>query len=228
MIKILHSLLNILFPKICNGCDRALSAHEKIMCTSCRHQVPLAGFHKTNANTLKKIFYGRTAIEEATALLTFQKKGITQKLLHNLKYKKQEDVSAFLGIWLGAELSEIDAYKKVNLVIPVPLHKDKKRSRGYNQVSGFGRAIAAALEVPYVDDVLVKVSKTDSQVFKGRLKRIQDPQVFMVSNAHLIENMHILLVDDIVTTGATLENCAEKLCQHENVKISIATMAISL
>jgi predicted amidophosphoribosyltransferase len=125
-------------------------------------------------------------------------------------------------------LSEIDAYKKVNLVIPVPLHKDKKRSRGYNQVSGFGRAIAAALEVPYVDDVLVKVSKTDSQVFKGRLKRIQDPQVFMVSNAHLIENMHILLVDDIVTTGATLENCAEKLCQHENVKISIATMAISL
>ncbi len=114
------------------------------------------------------------------------------------------------------------------MVIPVPLHKDKKRKRGYNQVSGFGKALAAALEIPYVDDVLIKVSKTDTQVFKGRLKRIQDPQVFMVSKAHLIENMHILLVDDIVTTGATLENCAEKLCQHENVKISIATMAISL
>jgi ComF family protein len=190
--------------------------------------VPLASYHITNDKTLKNILFGRIAIEEATALLTFQKKGITQKLLHNLKYKNQEEISAFLGIWLGAELAEIATYKNIDMVIPVPLHKNKLRTRGYNQVTGFGKAIATALQKPYAENVLLKVSKTDSQVFKGRLKRIQDSEVFMVSDSTILANKHILLVDDIITTGATLENCALQLCKHTNVKISIATMAISL
>lgn len=176
----------------------------------------------------KKIFYGRVAIQEATALLKFQKKGITQTLLHNLKYKKQEDISAFLGRWLGAELSEIAAYKNIDVVVGVPLHKNKQKARGYNQVTGFGKAIAEALDIVYLEDVLVKVSKTEAQVFKTRGKRIQDKQVFTLINSAKIKNKHILLVDDIVTTGATLESCAVLLQQAENVKISIATMAISL
>ena len=228
MLKILNSLLDILFPKICNGCGGVLTAHEQIICTTCRHQATVAGFHKTKADTLKNIFYGRVAIQEATALLKFQKKGITQALLHNLKYKKQKDISAFLGHWLGAELSEIAAYKSIDAVIGVPLHKDKQKVRGYNQVTGFGKAIAQALGVVYLEDVLVKISKTDSQVFKTRGKRIQDNQEFTLINKVKIANKHILLVDDIVTTGATLENCATQLQQAENIKISIATMAISL
>ena len=228
MLKILNSLLDILFPKICNGCGGVLTAHEQIICTTCRHQATVAGFHITKADTLKNIFYGRVAIQEATALLKFQKKGITQALLHNLKYKKQKDISAFLGHWLGAELSEIAAYKSIDAVIGVPLHKDKQKVRGYNQVTGFGKAIAQALGVVYLEDVLVKISKTDSQVFKTRGKRIQDNQEFTLINKVKIANKHILLVDDIVTTGATLENCATQLQQAENIKISIATMAISL
>ena len=228
MLKILNSLLDLLFPKICNGCGGVLTAHEQIICTTCRHQATLAGFHITKADTLKNIFYGRVAIQEATALLKFQKKGITQTLLHNLKYKKQEEISAFLGHWLGAELSEIHAYKNIDVVVGVPLHKDKQKVRGYNQVTGFGKAIAQALGVVYLEDVLVKVSKTDSQVFKTRGNRIQDNQEFTLINKAEIANKHILLVDDIVTTGATLENCAMLLQQAENVKISIATMAISL
>ena len=228
MLNILNSLLDLLFPKICNGCQGVLTAHEQIICTTCRHQVTLAGFHITKADTLKNIFYGRVAIQEATALLKFQKKGITQTLLHNLKYKKQEDISAFLGQWLGAELSEIPAYKNIDVVVGVPLHKNKQKARGYNQVTGFGKAIAEALDIVYLEDVLVKVSKTDSQVFKTRSKRIQDNQEFTLINSAKIKNKHILLVDDIVTTGATLESCAVLLQQAENVKISIATMAISL
>ena len=228
MKRILNSLLDLLFPKICNGCQGVLTAQEQIICTTCRHQAPLAGFHKTKADTLKKIFYGTTTIQEATALLVFQKKGITQTLLHNLKYKKQEDISGFLGHWLGAELSEIAAYKNIDVVVGVPLHKNKQKARGYNQVTGFGKAIAHALEIPYLEDVLIKVSKTDSQVFKTRFKRIQDNQEFTLVNKAKIANKHILLIDDIVTTGATLESCAAQLQQAENVKISIATMAISL
>lgn len=222
------SILNILFPAICNGCERMLSSKEKILCTSCRHQIPLASYHTNNAETLKNIFYGRIAVENATALLTFQKKGITQKLLHNLKYKKQEEISDFLGAWLGAELKDVSAYKKIDIVIPVPLHRNKLRTRGYNQVAGFGKALANALQKPYVDDVLLKVSRTESQVFKGRGKRIQDTQIFTLKNPEKVANKHILLVDDIVTTGATLENCALQLCENTNAKISIATMAISL
>lgn len=224
----LKSILNILFPAICNGCDRVLSSQEKILCTTCRHEIPLASYHKTNADTLKNIFYGRIDVKEATALLTFQKKGITQKILHNLKYKKQEEISAFLGDWLGAELAETPSFNSIDLIIPVPLHKNKLRSRGYNQVAGFGKALATKLNVAYVDDVLLKISKTDSQVFKGRGKRIQDQQIFTVVNSEAIKDKHILLVDDIVTTGATLENCAQQLCNHTNATISIATMAISL
>ena len=188
----------------------------------------MAGFHITKADTLKNIFDGRVAIQEATALLKFQKKGITQTLLHNLKYKKQEEISAFLGYWLGAELSEIPAYKNIDVVVGVPLHKDKQKARGYNQVTGFGKAIAEVLDIVYLEDVLIKVSKTDSQVFKTRGKRIQDNQEFTLINSAKIKDKHILLVDDIVTTGATLESCAVLLQQAENVKISIATMAISL
>jgi len=228
MIHILKALLDLLFPKICNGCGEVLAAQEQVICTECRHQLPLARFHTTRADTLQKIFYGRTAIQEATALLVFQKKSITQSLLHNLKYKKQEEISPFLGHWLGAELSEIAAYKNIDAVIGVPLHKDKQKVRGYNQVTGFGKAIAQALGVVYLEDVLVKISKTDSQVFKTRGKRIQDNQEFTLINKVKIANKHILLVDDIVTTGATLENCASQLQQAENVTISIATMAISL
>ncbi|MGI9593346.1 MAG: ComF family protein [Patiriisocius sp.] len=143
-------------------------------------------------------------------------------MLHNLKYKKQEEISTFLGHWLGAELSEIKAYNTIDAVVGVPLHKNKEKTRGYNQVTCFGRAIAGALGVDYLEDVLVKVSKTDSQVFKSRLKRIQEHHKFTLANKH------ILLVDDIITTGATLESCATQLQQAENIKISIATMAISL
>tara|TARA_B110000003_G_scaffold276423_1_gene322790 strand:- start:4993 stop:5679 length:687 start_codon:yes stop_codon:yes gene_type:complete len=228
MLKILNSLLDLLFPKICNGCEGVLTSHEKIICTSCRHKATVTGFHITKADTLKKIFYGRVDIQEATALLKFQKKGITQTLLHNLKYKKQEDISAFLGHWLGAELSEIPAYKNIDVVVGVPLHKNKQKARGYNQVTGFGKAIAQALDIVYLEDVLIKVSKTEAQVFKTRGKRIQDNQEFTLINSAKIKNKHILLVDDIVTTGATLESCAVLLQQVDNVKISIAAMAISL
>ena len=228
MLKILNSLLDLLFPKICNGCEGVLTSHEKIICTSCRHKATVAGFHITKADTLKKIFYGRLDIQEATALLKFQKKGITQTLLHNLKYKKQEDISSFLGHWLGAELSEIPAYKNIDVMVGVPLHKNKQKARGYNQVTGFGKAIAQALDIVYLEDVLIKVSKTEAQVFKTRGKRIQDNQEFTLINSAKIKNKHILLVDDIVTTGATLESCAVLLQQVDNVKISIAAMAISL
>jgi len=176
---------------------------------------------------MKKAFYGRFDVQNATALLQFQKKGITQELLHNLKYRGQKNISSFLGEWLGAELSETIEYQSIDLVIPVPLHKQKLKKRGYNQVSGFGKEIAAALAIPFREDILLKVSKTRSQVFKKRGTRFDGSEIFTLQKFEDISNKHILLVDDIITTGATLENCAAQLLQADNVSLSIATMAIA-
>jgi ComF family protein len=220
-------MLNLLFPEVCGGCRSPLLKLESVICTQCRNNLPIASYHRTDNDAMKKVFYGRFDVQNATALLQFQKKGITQELLHNLKYRGQKNISIFLGKWLGAELSEVIEYQNIDLVIPVPLHKQKLKKRGFNQVSGFGEEIAAALAIPFREDILLKVSKTRSQVFKKRGTRFDGSEVFTLKNPEAIANKHILLVDDIVTTGATLENCAAELLKADNVSISIATMAIA-
>lgn len=224
----LSSILNVFFPKTCTCCSQYLGDNEKYICTDCRHNLPITNFHKANDDTVKKIFYGRVKIEQATALFRFEKKGIVQQLIHRLKYKGQENIGLFLGTWLGEELKEIEHYKTVDIVVPVPLHKNKKRTRGYNQVSKFGIKITEALNAEYIDDVLIKVTNTSSQVTKKRFARWNNnTEVFSTENLDRITNKHILLVDDIITTGATLEACILELNKADNVKISIATMAIA-
>lgn len=218
-------MLNILFPKVCGGCKGLISSNEDVLCVDCRHQIPLTQLHKIENQILKDKFYGRFPLVNATSLIYFQKRGLTQELMHDLKYRGHKDISNFFGKWLGAELAEIPAYQDIEMVIPVPLHKQKLRKRGYNQVEGFGIEIAKALNVPYRDDILIKVSKTSSQVFKTRILRFQAEEVFTVQNIDEVKNLHLLLVDDIVTTGATLEYCALQLLKGENVKISVATIA---
>ena len=220
-------MLNLLFPKVCLGCKQQLLQAEEGLCAECVHSLPLTKFHKTGNNILKNKFYGRFIVKEATAVIYFQKRGLTQELLHNLKYRGKKDVSSFFGKWLGAELAEIDSYKEVNLVIPVPLHKQKLKKRGYNQVEGFGVEIAKALNIPYRNDILIKISKSGSQVFKTRILRFETEEVFSIQNLEAISNKHILLVDDIITTGATLEKCALQLLKGDNVTISIATIALA-
>ena len=228
MSMLLNHLINVFFPKVCFGCLNILSDNEHLICTSCRHDLPLTNYHFNNIDSLKKIFYGRVHIENATALLLFEKKGIVQQLLHQLKYKGQENIGTFLGKWLGHELAAIDDYKTIDVVIPVPLHKRKQRKQGFNQVAKFGIEIAEALGVVYRDNVLIKITNTETQVFKNRMARWQqNTTTFTLKNSALIANKHILLVDDIITTGATLESCINVLNLAENIKVSVASMAFT-
>ena len=220
-------MLNLLFPKVCNGCKSILLKTEEVICTQCRHSIPLIGHHNSDNNAMKQLFYGKFLVENATALIKFQKRGITQELLHNLKYRGHQNISSFFGKWLGQELTENPKYKSIDLVIPVPLHKQKLKKRGYNQVEGFGVEIAKALQIPYKDQILIKESKTNSQVFKQRFTRFQSEETFKIHQPSLLNHKHVLLVDDIVTTGATLENCALQIFKSEQVKLSIATIAIA-
>lgn len=220
-------LINLFFPKVCYACMNLLSDNEDVICINCRHDLPVTSFHFNNDDSVKKVLYGRVKIENGTALFRFEKQGLVQKLIHGLKYRGYENVGYTLGNWLGSELKEVLGYQNIDIVIPVPLHKKKLKKRGYNQVAKFGQQIASAINASYVDNVLIKITNTTSQTKKSRLSRWRTSQeLFTLKNKKDIENKHILLVDDIITTGATLEACATVLNQAKNVKISIATMAI--
>lgn len=224
----LKSLLNLFFPKVCFACLNVLSDNEDTICVNCRHDLPVTNFHFDDDDSVKKVLYGRATIENGTALFRFEKKGLVQQLIHGLKYKGYETIGITLGNWLGGELKNLEAYRAVDIVIPVPLHKNKLKKRGYNQVTKFGQQIAKALDAEYLDNVLVKVSNTQSQTIKTRLARWNNTdELFAITKTELLENKHILLVDDIITTGATMEACITVLNHTKNIKISIATMAIA-
>jgi len=201
---------------------------EQVICTSCLHQLPTTNYHFDNENTTKKVFDARLSLENATSLLYFRKKGMVQNLIHNLKYKKQEEVGIFLGNWLGEELSIHQGFKDIDCVIPVPLHRQKLKKRGFNQVTKFGSELAKKLDAEFIEDALVKKSTSRTQTFKKRVGRWGSiDATFMVENPEKLENKHLLLVDDLATTGATLEACGNKLLKIKNTKLSIATMAIT-
>lgn len=222
------ALVNLFFPKVCYACLNLLGDNEDTICVSCRHDLPVTNFHFEDDESVAKVLYGRAKIEHGTALFRFEKKGLVQQLIHGLKYKGYETIGYSLGNWLGGELKDLEHYKTVDIVIPVPLHKNKLKIRGYNQVSKFGEQIANALDAHYEDTVLVKITNTTSQTTKSRFTRWNNTdELFTIKNAHLIENKHVLLVDDLITTGATLEACITVLNKAKNVKISIATMAIA-
>ncbi len=227
-LEMFNDLLNLFFPLICQACRSQLSDNENQICTTCRHELPLTNFHFDDTEAVKKIFYGRIKLENATALLHFSKQGIVQELLHNLKYKEQEAIGGLFGNWIGHELKDIKDYALIDVVVPVPLHKYKLKKRGYNQVDKFGKAIAKCLDADYNTNVLIKNRNTATQVFKDRLTRFDDDNTkFAVQNENQLKGKHILLVDDIITTGATIELCANLLKEIDGTKISVVSMAIA-
>jgi ComF family protein len=190
--------------------------------------MPLTQHHKNPENDAYKKFYGRIPVEQVSALVYFHKKGIVQELIHSLKYRGQEAIGTVLGEWYGEELKSSQLLQTVDAIIPVPLHPKKLRERGYNQVTEFGNALAKKLEIPVNNSILYRqvYSKTQSQ--KNRLGRTEGiDTIFGVSFDEKDHNKHFLLIDDVITTGATLEVCAKALLKIPGTKISIVCMAMA-
>jgi ComF family protein len=225
--NILNDINSILLPEVCFGCNAHLYRGEYLLCTVCRNQLPLTEYNFNAENTVDRIFYGRINIEKANSFLFFIENGIVKNLIHYLKYRNQERIGTFLGDWHGQVIVENNFISPIDIVIPVPLHKKRYRKRGYNQVSEFGKRLAYHLNAEFLEEALVKMSNTKTQTRKGRIGRWhQDKALFVLSNPKVLENKNVLLIDDVITTGATMEICANTLKNVKGISIYITSMAV--
>lgn len=228
MLQFLKNTINILFPKVCAGCNAFLEEQEQLICIQCRHQLVVTNFHLHHDNIVAKNFYGKCAIANASSMLIFHKESIVQNLIHHLKYKGQDSLGTLLGKWYGAVLLESNWHSTVDLVIPVPIHPRKLRTRGYNQVTNFGKEIANALDAEYFENILIRTRYTNTQTFKTKRSRQYNKQIFKRNTEIDITGKHILLVDDVVTSGATIEACVKALQEDCNVKVSVVAIAYTV
>ncbi|MFD2246740.1 ComF family protein [Pontibacter ruber] len=224
-----EDLLALLFPETCYACDGALARGEKFICTDCSIKLPYTDCHlhgATELNPLQRRFWGKVPVRFAFSYLHFRSKGRVQRLLHRLKYKGAQDLGEHLGFRYGSLLSDHHYTSQFDLILPVPLHRNKLRRRGYNQSDSFAKGLAEAMELEWSSKTLVRLVDTTSQTSKNRLARWQNvEQVFQVKFPERVKGKRILLVDDVLTTGATLEACATVLLAQGCSEVSVVTIA---
>ncbi len=226
MLSLLNDFLSLFYPRLCAGCQTTLVLGEDVICLGCLADLPKTGFGKVSDNPVAQLFWGRAEIRLATSFCSFDKGGIMQQFLHRLKYKGSKEIGEKLGRLFGYDLSKCAPYREIELLIPVPLHPKKERQRGYNQSAVIAAGISAAMGKPLVTDNLIRNHYSDTQTNKGRFERWENvKELFSVRNPELLEGKHLLLVDDVVTTGSTLEACAQALLKVPGVKVSVATLA---
>ncbi len=218
------ALVHLLFPDLCLCCDQELVQGEQSVCWTCYQQLPFTGFQNLKENPVSLLFAGRLPIADATALCYFRKQGVVQHMLHALKYANKPEVGELLGSILGGQLKA--AGWQVDVVVPVPLHKARAHQRGYNQAAMIARGIAEALEVPCGEQVLRRNKFTETQTHKTRVERWQNVHdVFELVQPAMVKSRSVLLVDDVLTTGATLEACGHALLQEPSCVLNIAAVA---
>jgi ComF family protein len=222
----LRSLANLIFPPLCPGCDNPLADESTVICTTCRHDIPFTQHYLHPDNEVTKKFLGRIALQHASALLYFHKEGIGQNLIHNLKYRRQQQVGTLMGQWFAYNLNQVAELHDVTDVVPVPMHPKKLRERGYNQAAGFGQQLANGLNASYNDTILLRSTYNKTQTKKNKETRAEIiNSAFAVNYSASDHNKHFLLVDDVITTGATLEACGKLLLQIPGARLSIVTIA---
>lgn len=221
-------ILNIIFPQLCVICEQALAKNEELLCFKCRSELPRIKVSDICKNEITEKFDGKLAIEFAVAYYYFLKSGKTQKLLHQLKYKNHPEIGYAIGFWLGSSIAPFNSVQRVDCIIPVPLHSKKEYMRGYNQSKKFADGLSDVLDISIDTLSLQRKTYTISQTKKTKEQRWQNvKEAFEIKRTDLIKDKHILLVDDVITTGATLESCGIKLKEAGAKHISIASIALA-
>ena len=226
---ITHGLTHLFYPRLCEGCSKPLLSAENVLCISCALQVPETNYHHIPDNETALRFAGRVPFAYATSFAYFTDDGLLQHLVHGLKYKEKREIGIYLGERFASSLKNAQWAASIDVIIPVPLHPAKEAKRGYNQSMFIAEGLSNVLHKPATDKILLRVRDTESQTRKTRAERVDNMAgAFKVAANTGLSGKHILICDDVLTTGATLEACCLALMEQENVKISIATIGIAV
>lgn len=225
-MKLFKHLVNLFFPRVCAACGNILLEGEDTVCTTCRFLLPKTGFELHSDNTMAQMFYGQMPFNAVMAEFFFSKTGKVQHLIHGLKYHQCRENGIFLGQEIGKSLLKAPDYQEISCIIPIPLHPKKEKIRGYNQSHVIAEGISEIMNIPIAEKCLVRSVFTDTQTKKSREDRWQNVKdIFEVKNPEKLKGKHVLLVDDVLTTGATLMSAGKALMKVEGIKISVATAA---
>lgn len=225
-MDVLEDFISLFFPRCCYGCSEPLVKGEELICTKCIHDLPRSDFHQHRENNLFRRLHGRIHVVHALAFLRFEKTTMVQHLLHALKYRQKPEIGSLLGQVYGEIL--VASGFRFDVIVPVPLHATKLRSRGYNQSAAFAHGLGESMQLACDEEALSRTRKTLTQTRKTRLRRWENVRdAFAVTCAGFFSGKHVLLVDDVVTTGATLEACGQAIIQDGCDTLSVACIAVA-
>jgi ComF family protein len=220
--------IHLIYPHLCAGCQKENIPFGELFCVRCEHALPVTDFHIKNENEGMDRLEGRLPLDGVTAMFRFYPGGLVQKIIHSIKYQNQPNVAYDLGLRYGTLLMESPHYRQLDYIIPVPLHLRKLRKRGYNQSAFFANGLAFSLTVPVLNHILLRSKNTETQTQKSKLERLQNLEnAFKTKDGQIITNKNILIVDDVLTTGATLESCGLTLLPFKPKGLFMATIAIA-
>ena len=224
--NLIDALIGLLYPSICAACGTSLFKWEKLVCTRCRNLLPKTGYELDEDNPLARMFYGKVRLQAVTACFFFSKEGKVQHLIHELKYRGNSDAGMFLGQELGKSIQEAPLFQGLDYLIPVPLHPKREKQRGYNQSMMIAQGVSEVTGIPVGAKFLTRIVNTSTQTHKTKEERWENVKdIFELRHTEHLEGKYVLLIDDVLTTGATLEACALKLATVPGITISCATAA---
>lgn len=223
-MKWISDLIDLIFPRTCLVCGELLSPQEKDICINCLSTLPK--IEKIHLDEIEKSFWGKVEIERATSFMYYHKNSPYNNLIHRLKYKNRPDTGERLAFLAAKEIAESGFFDGIDAIVPLPLSKRKMRQRGYNQCDYIAKGLSRATGIPVIKNAVKRLKSNETQTHKSRDERWQNVEgIFALSDATLLEGKHILLIDDILTTGATLASCAKSIQEGCQCKISIFTLA---
>lgn len=225
----LHPLLHLFVPHQCAGCSSDIMSRQQVLCIHCINRLPVTSFHNYPDNPIEKIFWGRMAVTAAASYLYFSKESILQHIVHEIKYKGNKELGFFMGRKMGEALLHSQRFKDIDALVPLPLFAARERKRGYNQAFVLCQGMGEILSLPVLNKIIRRHTSSETQTNKNRIDRWLNMQgKFELLHSDAISGKHILLVDDVITTGATLEACGQELLTAANTRLSIMTMAYTV
>jgi len=221
--------ISLLYPRLCYACGNHLLRNEKLICIECYVLIPRTNYHLAEENPVAQLFWGRCLIEKAAAFSFYNKGSRIRNLIHSLKYKGIQEVGFELGRIYGLTLKSSGFTKDIDLIIPVPLHPSKKRRRGFNQCDLISSGLSEVTGLPVDTDSLIRITVSDTQTKRSRYERWTNVEgIFMVTEPGNLRGRHILLIDDVITTGSTIESCTNELLKVEGVRVSVVALAYAV